>query len=366
MINLSDSLVLEKMPVVGARAIGVLAAISRFMNEHNQSWPSRKTLRALTGLGRDALDKDIRLLEEHRLAHKEQRRTANGRRLSSNRYTIPRSLARKYAPPAWDNPGRGQDTGFQDTDIQGPLLRQTAPQDTGFQDTGFQQPENPPGSIEYPFEVLNKQEVWRARYARACEEAEKLKRENEELRRRLENLEQEKENLRQEAESLRSQLGEAGGAPHPGCGAPSPRRETEAAGAGEAEPRFDTPTKNHKQAAEAFWSWALANGYLPGIIENARYPGTLEQARECCFDYFRHHQKKGRWINIWRAPTSKNLAGFEDWLVKDPLFYPKKYRDGKTGKTPGAILSEESARRVYATLLAEEGLVPIWSSPGPS
>ena len=213
MINLSDTLVLEKMPIAGARAIGVLVAISKFMNEHNQAWPSRKTLRALTGLGRDALDKDIALLEKHQLASKAQRRTSDGRRLSSNRYTIPRGLARKYTPPALcNNTGQGcsipqgqvtgfqsteiQDTEFQDTEFQGFAPQHTESQDAGFQhadfqDTGPQRPENPPGSIEYSVEVLNKkeelnkQEELRALCARACEEAEKLKLENEKLRRCL-------------------------------------------------------------------------------------------------------------------------------------------------------------------------------------
>ncbi|MCB9352443.1 MAG: hypothetical protein H6573_33905 [Lewinellaceae bacterium] len=193
MINLSDTLALEKMPIVGARAIGVLVAISKFMNEHNQAWPSRKTLRALTGLGRDALDKDISLLEKHRLAKKSQRRSEGGRRLSSNCYTIPRSLARKYTPLALcNNAGQGcsippgqvtvfQGPGSQDTEIQGCGPQLTDSQDTDFQDTGSQHPENSLGSIEYSFEVLNKKEVLNkqealsALYARACEEAEKLK-----------------------------------------------------------------------------------------------------------------------------------------------------------------------------------------------
>ncbi|MCO6476811.1 MAG: hypothetical protein J5I94_09345 [Phaeodactylibacter sp.] len=370
MINLCDSLVLEKMPIVGARAIGVLVAISKFMNEHNQAWPSRKTLRAITGLGRDALDKDIALLERHQLARKIQRRTDDGRRLSSNRYTIPFRIARKYTPP-------------QDTETQGTGSQDTEFQHTDFQDTGFQHPENPPGSIEYPFEVLdkqeelNKQEELRALCSRAREEAENLKQENEKLRRELENLQQEKESYRQEAESLhvRLRLCSAGveAAPPPGSGAPPPRRWLSGAEAsGEAEPEADGPScrlseaeaKNHTQAAETFWSWALDNGYLPGIIANARYPGSEEQARECCSDYFRNHQKNGRWIYIWKARSSKNLAGFESWLVKDPLFYPKKYQNGQTVKTNGGILSEESARRVYATLLAEEGIVPVGGFPG--
>lgn len=389
MINLSDSLVLEQMPTVGARAIGVLVAISKFMNEHNQAWPSRKTLRALTGLGRDALDKDIALLEKHRLARKAQRRTDDGRRLSSNRYTIPFSLARKYSPrdnlvqgcsipqaqhTGFQYPG-SQDTKFQDTENQGFRPQHTGSQDTeiqhtGFQDTGSQQPENLPGSIEYSFEILNKQEelnkqeVLRALYARACKEAENLKQENEKMRREL-------ENLRQEAEALRTRLEAAEHAPPPGSGAPPPHvrvssrlsyRVSEAEA--EPQPQFDTQTKNHTQAAEAFWAWALDNCYLPSIIANARYPGSEEQARACCYDYFRNHQKNGRWIDIWKARSSKNLAGFESWLVKDPLFYPKKYQNGQTVKTTGSILSEESARRVYATLLAEEGIVPIGGFPG--
>ena len=134
----------------------------------------------------------------------------------------------------------------------------------------------------------------------------------------------------------------------------------------EAEPQFDTPTRTHKQAAEAFWAWALANGYLPSLIANARYPGSQEQARECCYDFFRNHQVKGRWINIWRATGSKNLAGFESWLAKDPLFYPKKYQHGKTAANNNCILSEESARRIYATLLAEEGIVPVGGFPSAS
>ncbi|MCB9053386.1 MAG: hypothetical protein H6556_28450 [Lewinellaceae bacterium] len=347
MINLSDTLALEKMPIVGARAIGVLVAIAKFMNEHNQSWPSRKTLRALTGLGRDALDKDIALLEKHQLAHKTQRRTSDGRRLSSNQYTIPPSLARKYTPPAPGNtPGKGcanpqgQDTGFQGTEFQG-----TGSQDTEFQDTGFQHPENPPGSIEYPSEELNKkeelnkQEELRALYARAREEVEKLKQENEELRRRL-------------------SAAEAGGvtepAPPPGCGAPPPGGRQ---GETEAEPQFDTPTRTHTQAAEAFWAWALDNGYLPGIIANARYPGSQEQARDCCYSYFRNHQKNGRWIYIWNARSSKNLAGFESWLVKDPLFYPQKYRDEKAN-APGqsGIWDPAIATEAFLELCAEEGI----------
>ena len=198
MINISDTVVLEKMPIVGARAVGVLLAISKFMNEHNQAWPSRKTLRAITGLGRDALDKDIALLEKHQLASKAQRRTNGGRRLSSNRYTIPRKLARKYTPPqvtGFQCP-ENQDAEPQDTEFQGFPPQHTGSQDTefqytDFQDTGSQHPENPPGSIEYSFEVLNKkeelnkQEELRVLYARACEEAEKLKLENEELRLRL-------------------------------------------------------------------------------------------------------------------------------------------------------------------------------------
>ena len=349
MINLCDSLVLEKMPIVGARAIGVLVAISKFMNEHNQAWPSRKTLRAITGLGRDALDKDIALLEKHQLASKAQRRTDGGRRLSSNRYTIPRKLARKYTPP--------QVTGFQDPEIQGFPPQLTGSQDTEFQytdsqDTGSQHPENPPGSIEYTFEVLNKkeelnkQEELRALYARACEEAEKLKLENEKLRRCL---------------RLRSDSGEALGVseaepPPPYSGAPPPHSRLSVAEP-EPQPQFNTQTKNHKQAAEAFWAWALTNGYLPGIIANARYPGSQEQARECCYDFFRNHQVKGRWINIWRATGSKNLAGFESWLAKDPLFYPKKYRYEKaTAAGEGGVWDPAVATEAFLELCAEEGI----------
>ncbi|MCB9291676.1 MAG: hypothetical protein H6559_00870 [Lewinellaceae bacterium] len=134
----------------------------------------------------------------------------------------------------------------------------------------------------------------------------------------------------------------------------------------EPQPQFDTPTKNHTQAAEAFWAWTQSRGYLPGLIANARYPGTLEQARDCCSDYFRNHQKNGRWVYIWHAPDNKNLAGFESWLARDPLFYPKKYQHGKTAATNNNILSEESARRVYATLLAEEGIVPVRGFPSAS
>ena len=60
------------------------------------------------------------------------------------------------------------------------------------------------------------------------------------------------------------------------------RTQAEPAKPSEVEAQFDTPTRTHKQAAEAFWAWALTNGYLPGIIANARYPGSQEQARECC------------------------------------------------------------------------------------
>ncbi|MCB9298301.1 MAG: hypothetical protein H6559_35100 [Lewinellaceae bacterium] len=401
MINVSDTLVLEKMPLIGARAAGVLLAIAKFMNEHNQAWPSRKTLRALTGLGRDALDKDIKTLEQHQLARKSQRRTEDGRRLSSNLYAIPFSLARKYTPP----PVTGfQDTETQDTGAPDAETPGITPQHTGFQDAGFQGPDfqdtdpqhpgNPPGSIEYPFEELkkqeelNKQEELRALYARACEEIEKLKRENEELRRFR----------------LRSTGGGAEPAPPPACGAPPPyepepakaserasrrascraneaepeaepeaeaqparasRRvscrasEAEPEAEPEPQPQFDTQTKNHTQAAETFWAWAQSRGYLPCLIANARYPGTLEQARDCCSDYFRNHQKNGRWVYIWRAPTNKNLAGFESWLARDPLFYPKKYSNEKTtppGKSKSSVWDPVTATEAFLELCAEEGI----------
>ena len=134
MINVYDVLV-DKMPEVGARAVGVAIAIAKFMDKNNEAWPKRETLRAITGLGRDALDSDIKALAKARVLTKEQRRGKSGFRMSSNKYRINPKYLKKYNSLVTDS------------------------QDTESQDTESQDTENPPVSIEYNIEVLNIKEV---------------------------------------------------------------------------------------------------------------------------------------------------------------------------------------------------------------
>lgn len=81
-----DDPVLVHAPALGANAFIVYAVLKRCMNQQREAWPSWKRLQALTGLGRNALRKALRMLEKWQFIASVQGR--NGGAFSSNVYIL--------------------------------------------------------------------------------------------------------------------------------------------------------------------------------------------------------------------------------------------------------------------------------------
>ena len=86
MINIDDRFITEVMPKIGAKGTSVLLAISKHLDVKNSAFPSLRTIRKYTGLGRDAVANEVKNLVEKGYLLKEQR-FLNGRK-STNNYTV--------------------------------------------------------------------------------------------------------------------------------------------------------------------------------------------------------------------------------------------------------------------------------------
>ena len=91
-----DYVVVEAMSVIGSKAFGVYAALAKFATRNRKAWPSWKRLQSVTGLGRDALRKALRILEKAQFITIHQGR--RGGRLSTNIYIL-HDLTNWQAPP---------------------------------------------------------------------------------------------------------------------------------------------------------------------------------------------------------------------------------------------------------------------------
>lgn len=96
MINLHDKAITELLPRIGPKAFSVLLVICKHLNRKNTAFPSKLTIMKLTNMGRDAVTRELSVLEDAGLLRKEQRNKAG--KFSTNLYTVTTNLIGVYVP----------------------------------------------------------------------------------------------------------------------------------------------------------------------------------------------------------------------------------------------------------------------------
>jgi len=93
MLNI-DTRLLDLIPQIGAETLAILLLIAKRINSSNTSFPSRATLQKESAMGRDKVDKCLKILKDTKLLLVKQRKI-NGR-LSTNLYTLNTDLIGVY------------------------------------------------------------------------------------------------------------------------------------------------------------------------------------------------------------------------------------------------------------------------------
>lgn len=127
MINVDDRYVTEVMPIIGRNGHAVLFAIAKHLNAKKQAFPSKATIRKYTKLGRDTVDKTISELVKSGHLERKQRRTNNGRKLSTNLYKLKCKYIKVYIE-ATDRTLSDEDTENQYTENENTDLQDTEKQ----------------------------------------------------------------------------------------------------------------------------------------------------------------------------------------------------------------------------------------------
>jgi biotin operon repressor len=86
MLNIRNEAITALLPKVGPKAFAVLLVISKHLGRNNTAFPSVKTLMKYTGIGRDAVRKALRVLQDEGVLIVEQRRVKG--KMSSNEYHV--------------------------------------------------------------------------------------------------------------------------------------------------------------------------------------------------------------------------------------------------------------------------------------
>lgn len=87
MLNI-DSRLIELIPTIGADAFTVLCVIGNKIGKNKNCWPTKHTLKTLTGFGRDKLNNALQVLENNKLIIIEQRLDEKTKRFKSNVYKV--------------------------------------------------------------------------------------------------------------------------------------------------------------------------------------------------------------------------------------------------------------------------------------
>jgi DNA-binding transcriptional ArsR family regulator len=94
MINLHDHAITQILPQVGPKAFAVLLVICKHLGVKKTAFPSKQTIMKLTNMGRDAVTRELSVLEDAGLLKKEQR-TKDGK-FTTNLYTVTTKLIGVY------------------------------------------------------------------------------------------------------------------------------------------------------------------------------------------------------------------------------------------------------------------------------